>query len=128
MDITCSSICYMNHKWPGVLDRIAEDGWKNVELVAYLPKGFEFIKTNNAGRYDADLHAIFWSLEELPAQQTGTVQLTAMPTQMGQHKIRIESNAQMDLAATCDKESGPWCARSHRPRVSSSPCCPASNT
>ena len=77
---------------------------KNVELVAYLPKGLEFIKTNNAGRYEAATHAIFWSLEELPAQQTGTVQLTAMPTQMGQQKIRIESKAQMDLAATCDKE------------------------
>ena len=77
---------------------------KNVELVAYLPKGLEFIKTNNAGRYDARTHAISWSLEELPAQQTGTVQLTAMPTQMGQKKIRVESNAEMDLAATCDKE------------------------
>ena len=34
MHITCCSICYMGHKWPAVLDKIAEDGWKNVELVA----------------------------------------------------------------------------------------------
>ena len=34
MQITCCSICYMDHEWPGVLDKIAGDGWKSVELVA----------------------------------------------------------------------------------------------
>lgn len=34
MQIACSTICYMNHQWPEILDVIARHGWKNVELVA----------------------------------------------------------------------------------------------
>ena len=34
MYVTCCTVCYMGHKWPEVLDKIAADGWTNIELVA----------------------------------------------------------------------------------------------
>lgn len=34
MQVACSTICYKNHAWPEVLDAMAADGWRNVELVA----------------------------------------------------------------------------------------------
>lgn len=34
MKIVCSSICYEKKRWPQVLDAVAQDGWKHVELVS----------------------------------------------------------------------------------------------
>ncbi len=69
----------------------------DVEVIAYLPKGLQFVDTNNQGQYDAQSHAVYWSLEELPARQAGNVELTAMPVQAGQQRIRVEGKAQMGL-------------------------------
>ncbi len=69
----------------------------DVEVIAYLPKGLQFVDTNNQGQYDAQSHAVYWSLEELPARQSGNVELTAMPVQAGQQRIRVEGKAQMGL-------------------------------
>jgi len=72
---------------------------RNVELAAFLPKGLKFLETNNAGQYDAQQHAVLWSLEELPSNRTGSVELVTMPIETGEQKIRIEGAAAMDLAA-----------------------------
>jgi len=71
---------------------------KNVELVAYLPKGMKFVDTNNAGQYDSNRHAVYWSLAALPPDQIGNVQLNAVPTETGDQKLRIEGRAEMGLA------------------------------
>jgi uncharacterized repeat protein (TIGR01451 family) len=71
---------------------------KEVELVAYLPKGMKFVEANNHGSYDASQHAVYWSLEELPAQKTGDVQLVMIPTEAGDQRIRVEGKAQQGLA------------------------------
>jgi uncharacterized repeat protein (TIGR01451 family) len=70
---------------------------KNVELVTYLPKGMKFVEANNDGTYDAQHHAVFWSLEELPAAKRGDVKLTAIPTEPGEQKLRIEGRAGQGL-------------------------------
>ena len=70
---------------------------KDVELVARLPRGLKFVSTNNAGQYNSQEHAVYWSLTELGADKMGTVQLVAVPTDMGDQRIRVESRANMGL-------------------------------
>lgn len=70
---------------------------KDIELVSSLPKGLKFVEANNAGQYDAATHSVYWSLEELPAQETGTVTLTAMPVEPGELKLQIKGQAKQGL-------------------------------
>lgn len=75
---------------------------KNLEMVAQLPRGLKFVSTNNAGHYDTQRHRVVWSLAELPAGQMGTVELITLPTDLGDQRIRIESNADMGLTDTAE--------------------------
>ena len=77
---------------------------ENIELVAYLPKGLKFISTNNQGQYDAQNHAVYWSLEELPPRMSGEVQLTALPIETGQQKVRVEGRGDLGLSATFEQD------------------------
>jgi uncharacterized repeat protein (TIGR01451 family) len=58
-----------------------------VELVAQLPPGMKFIRANNAGYYEERTHRVLWSLEELPAAETGQVEMVVMPIALGPQKI-----------------------------------------
>ncbi|MGD9719808.1 MAG: hypothetical protein AB7O59_01165 [Pirellulales bacterium] len=71
---------------------------KDIELVAVLPRELQFVSANNNGQFDAATHSVYWSLEELPPQETGTVTLTTLPLQAGNAKVLIKSRAQQDLA------------------------------
>jgi len=71
---------------------------KGVELVTYLPKGLEFISANNSGQYDPQTGAVYWLLEELPPQQTGSVTLTTLATEAGEQVLRIEGTAQQGVS------------------------------
>jgi uncharacterized repeat protein (TIGR01451 family) len=71
---------------------------REVELVAFLPKGFKFVETNNAGQYDAQKHAVYWSLAELPPDESGAVQLVTLPVEPGEQKLRVEGRAELGLA------------------------------
>lgn len=71
---------------------------KDVEVVAYLPRGMKFVEANNHGTYDASQHAVYWSLAELPPQRSGDVQLTTVPVEAGEHLLRVEGKAQHGLA------------------------------
>ena len=75
---------------------------KEVELIAYLPQGLKFVGTEKKGEYDQQKHAVYWSLEELPAGDTGTVQLSAIPTDAGEQKLHVESTAALNLTANSD--------------------------
>lgn len=72
---------------------------KEIEMVAHLPKGLKFVSANNQGQYDAAGHAVVWSLEELGPAASGTVSVTTLPMDAGQQKIRVDSKANMNLAA-----------------------------
>lgn len=73
---------------------------KNVDLTAFLPRGMKFIAADSEGQYDPTRHAVHWSLEELPADKRGTVKLTTVPREPGEHVLRVESRGDRNLAAS----------------------------
>jgi uncharacterized repeat protein (TIGR01451 family) len=77
---------------------------KEVELVAHLPRALKFVNANNAGYYEQSNHSVHWSLEELPAKETGMVRVTLLPTEITQQKVRAEAKAQLGLAHAVEKE------------------------
>jgi len=71
---------------------------KDVELVSHLPKGLKFVSANNAGQYNEQTHAVYWSLAELPEGETGTVKLVTLPIEAGEQKLIVEGRADQNLA------------------------------
>jgi len=71
---------------------------EQVELVAYLPSGLQFVSANNAGQYEEANRAVHWLLEELPINETGTVELVTMPVEEGRQKIRLRGTATKGLS------------------------------
>jgi len=72
---------------------------RDVELVAFLPRGMKFVATDAQGQYDAARHAVFWSLEELPPAKAGAVKLTTLPVEPGEQRLRVEGKASLGLTA-----------------------------
>ena len=72
----------------------------NVELVTYLPKGMKYVTSDNQGQYDSQSHAVYWSLQELPAQKKGGVSVTTLPIEPGDQKLRVDSKADLGLGQT----------------------------
>ena len=72
---------------------------KEVELVAHLPKGLDFVEANNAGQYDERTRSVHWLLEELPPNETGQVTLTTLPVEPGEQLLRLEGTAERGLSA-----------------------------
>jgi uncharacterized repeat protein (TIGR01451 family) len=70
---------------------------KQVELVASLPAGLKFVSANNAGYYEESTRTVRWRLEELPANETGSVELVTLPIEAGQHAIKLRGSAQKGL-------------------------------
>ncbi len=77
---------------------------RNVELVTYLPKGMKYITSDNHGQYDSQTHAVYWSLEELPAEKQGDVHVTVLPIEPGNHKLKADGHAELGLQHTCEHE------------------------
>jgi uncharacterized repeat protein (TIGR01451 family) len=73
---------------------------RDVELVAYLPRGMKFVESDSQGQYDSTQHAVFWSLEELPASKAGSVKLTTLPIEPGEQRLRIEGKADLGLTVS----------------------------
>jgi len=70
---------------------------KDVELVSHLPKGLKFVSANNAGQYNQQTHAVYWSLAELPEGESGKVQLVTVPVEAGEQKLIVEGRADRNL-------------------------------
>jgi uncharacterized repeat protein (TIGR01451 family) len=70
---------------------------KQVELIASLPPGLKFVSCNNAGYYEETSRTVRWKLEELPANESGAVELVTMPVEAGQHAIKFRGAAQKGL-------------------------------
>jgi uncharacterized repeat protein (TIGR01451 family) len=70
---------------------------KDVDLVAVLPRNLKFVEANNGGQFDAATHAVYWSLEELPPKETGTVTLTTLPLEPGEARVLIKSSSKTGL-------------------------------
>ena len=69
------------------LDNLGTADATNVELVAVLSPGLQFISADRNGSYDVRTHAVYWSLESLPKGDGDTVRLTTIPTQIGEASI-----------------------------------------
>jgi uncharacterized repeat protein (TIGR01451 family) len=76
---------------------------REIELVTYLPKGMKFVSADNQGDYEPQNHAVYWSLEELPAKQAGTAELTLLPLETGDQKLSVEGRAELGLQHADEK-------------------------
>lgn len=76
----------------------------NIEIVAYLDRGFSFVGTEFQGQYDASRHAVYWSLAELPVEARGAVPLTLLPIEQGERAIRLEARGDLNLIARHEKK------------------------
>ena len=77
---------------------------RNVELVTYLPKGMKYVTSDNHGQYDTQSHAVYWSLEELPADKQGEVHVTVLPIEPGSQKLKADGHADLGLKHACEHE------------------------
>lgn len=75
----------------------------NVELIARLPSGLRFQTANNQGRYDANAHAVYWSLAELARGVEAKVELKTMPVEVGNQPIKFESFADLNVKANAEQ-------------------------
>jgi uncharacterized repeat protein (TIGR01451 family) len=75
-----------------------------IDLVAFLDKGLKFVSTEYEGRYDPNRHAVFWSLAELPAGESGAVPLTLLPVEAGTRSVRLEATADLGISVSSEKQ------------------------
>lgn len=66
---------------------------RSVELAAQLPSGMKFVKANNAGWHDERTNRVLWNLEELPAGETGKVEMVVMPVEAGEQRILVAARS-----------------------------------
>lgn len=76
---------------------------RNVQVMAYLPKGMKYVSSDSEGQYDAGQNAVLWGLEELPAAKSGTVKFVATPVETGEQKIRVEGKADLGLSVASEQ-------------------------
>ena len=77
---------------------------RNVELVTFLPKGMKYVTSDNHGQYDSQSHAVYWSLEELPADKQGQVHVCVLPIEPGTQKLKADGRADLGLRTTGEHE------------------------
>ena len=71
----------------------------NVELATRLSPGLEFVDANNLGEYDEQTRTVHWRLEELPAGESGTVVVTAVPIEEGEQRLLAQTASDDGLQA-----------------------------
>lgn len=76
---------------------------RDVQIVAYLPKGMRYVSSDSEGQYDAVQNAILWGLEELPSGKSGTVKFVATAVETGEQKIRVEGKADLGLSVSSEQ-------------------------
>jgi uncharacterized repeat protein (TIGR01451 family) len=70
----------------------------NVELVAELPPGLQFVSANNSGQFNQATRTVSWQLQELPVRETGAVQLVTMPIEPGEHTLRVSGTSERGVS------------------------------
>lgn len=73
-----------------------------VALTAHLPKGLKFVSTGGQGRYHAATHTVHWALQQLGPGEEGFVELTAIPVEAGEQKLRLEGVADRNLTSSSE--------------------------
>ena len=75
------------------------DDATNVDITAFLDRGFRFVSTGNQGQYDQSRHAVVWRLDQLRPNSKGTIPLTLLPVQEGTRAIQLEAKADFGAIA-----------------------------
>ena len=76
---------------------------KHVELAVEVPAGMSYVSGSNQAFYEETTRTVHWMLEEIPVQDgPPPVQLTLMPVEAGDHRIRLVSSD--DSGATAEVE------------------------
>ena len=70
---------------------------RNISLVLQLPRGLKFISTDHHGRYETQQHAVYWQLEELPANVQDMVTVTTVPMEVGSHIMKLDGKADLGI-------------------------------
>ena len=68
---------------------------RNVRVVAALPGGLDFIRADQRGEYASDEHAVIWQLDSLAVAAEVVFELTAMPVEAGDQRVRLSSEAEL---------------------------------
>ena len=76
----------------------------NVDLVARLPAGLRFVRADNQGRYDANSHAVYWSLAELGLDVDAAVELVCVPVDTGNQDIKFEAAADLNQRSATEQK------------------------
>lgn len=75
---------------------------EDVELIAKLPVGLQFVEADHFGEFDEATRTVIWSLEELPSGDEGVVALTALPVDSGPQVIQVEATSRLGLEAVAE--------------------------
>lgn len=78
----------------------------NVNMMAKLPRGFKFVRTDNNGVYNARTHSVYWSLVSLPPESQGVVNLKVLPIDTGTQKIEYQTTADLNIKESTSLDVG----------------------
>ncbi len=85
--LECEAVYNLSVRNPGTAPA------RQVELAVEVPAGMKFVSGTNRAYYEEATRTVHWMLEEIPVQAgPPPVQLTLMPVEAGQHKIRLVSS------------------------------------
>ncbi len=76
----------------------------NLDMVAKLPRGLKFKKTNNKGRYNSQTHSISWSLAELKPNQIGRIEVVTVPVEKGNQVIDFKATADLNQSTSTQQQ------------------------
>ncbi len=77
---------------------------RNIDIIAYLPKGLQFNSAANGGEYLSTQHAVAWGLDELAAGKSATTELVVMPVEEGDYVVRVQGQADGVRAEPVEKQ------------------------
>lgn len=78
---------------------------ENVHVTQEVPDGFRFVQSTPGGSYDARLRQVGWFVGRLEADETAEVGLQLIPTEVGQHLLTAEVQADAGVIGSAELET-----------------------
>lgn len=78
---------------------------ENVHVTQAVPEGFRFVQATPGGSYDAKLRQVGWFVGRLEADETAEVGLQLIPTEVGQHLLSAEVQADAGVIGSAELET-----------------------
>lgn len=75
---------------------------QEVQLAAYIPKGFKFVSANNLGSFDSGSRIVAWELAELPPNLPAVVEVKLVPIEPGDQTLEVTSKGRRELFAQAE--------------------------